>query len=243
MPPSYYATTKYETTSYYTEALKYYTTKEPESYYTEAPKYYSAPSYYNEVPAYYTTKTVEYYTEVIMVNNGLLLLGVESLMTNGVPMSPGYGGYQTTTPASDCTTTTYATTSYYTEASKYYTTNVPDSVPSYYTEAPSHRSITQLRMQRQLTTPRLQSTTLLSATAPRLQLITPPTVEIYTEVPKHYSAPSYTTLTEPVTYYVASTFYTTAAPSYYAEPKYYTEDPVYYTITYATLCYYTEALM
>jgi hypothetical protein len=63
----------------------------------------------------------------------VLLLGVESLMaglTTGVPMSPGYGGYETTTPASGCTTTTYATTSYYTEASKYYTTNVPD----YYTK-------------------------------------------------------------------------------------------------------------
>jgi hypothetical protein len=47
-------------------------------------------------------------------------------LTTGVPMSPGYGGYQTTTPVSDCTTTTYATTSYYTEASKYYTTNAPD---------------------------------------------------------------------------------------------------------------------
>ncbi|EFX88260.1 LOW QUALITY PROTEIN: hypothetical protein DAPPUDRAFT_234827 [Daphnia pulex] len=185
-PPSYYATTTYDTTSYYTEAPKYYTTKEPEyytttnaapAYYTEAPKYYSAPSYYTEVPAYYTTKTVEYYTEVIM--------GAESLMagfTTGVPKSPGYGGYQTTTPASDCTTTTYATTSYYTEASKYYTTN-------------------------------------------------------------YYSAPSYTTLTEAVKYYVASTFYPTATPSYYAEPKYYTEAPVYYTTTYATLCYYnTEAL-
>jgi hypothetical protein len=74
-PPSYYATTTYDTTSYYTEAPKYYTTKEPEcytttnaapAYYTEAPKYYSAPSYYTEVPAYYTTKTVEYYTEVII---------------------------------------------------------------------------------------------------------------------------------------------------------------------------------
>jgi hypothetical protein len=83
---------------------------------------------------------------------------------------------------------------------------------------------------------------MLSATAPRLQRITPPTVENYTEVTKNYSAPSYTTPTEAAKYYVASTFYTTAAPSYYAEPKYYTEDPVCYTTTYATLCYYTEAL-
>jgi hypothetical protein len=37
MPPSYYATTTYDTTSYYTKApkyLKYYTTKEPECYTT-----------------------------------------------------------------------------------------------------------------------------------------------------------------------------------------------------------------
>ncbi|XP_046450629.1 mucin-12-like [Daphnia pulex] len=265
-PPSYYATTTNDTTSYYTEAPKepeyYTTTNAAPAYYTEAPKYYSAPSYYTEVSAYYTTETVEYYTEVIMVNNGLLLLGVESLMaglTTGVSMSPGYGGYQTTTPASDCTTTTtYATTSYYTEASKYYTTNIPDCIQKHKLSRvttqkprsiilprvppPSHRSITQLRMQRQLTTPRFSRTTLLSATPPRLQLITPLTVENFTEVPKYYSAPSYTTLTEAAKYYVALTFYTTAAPSYYAEPKYYTEDPVCYTTTYATLCYYTEAL-
>jgi hypothetical protein len=97
-------------------------------------------------------------------------------------------------------------------------------------------------MQCQVTTPRLPSTTLLLATAPRLQLITPPTVENYTEVSKYYSAPSYTTLNEAAQYYVASTFYTTAASSYYAEPKYYTEAPDYYTKTYATLCYYIEAL-
>jgi hypothetical protein len=29
-------------------------------------QYNSAPSYYTEVPAYFTTKTVEYYTEVII---------------------------------------------------------------------------------------------------------------------------------------------------------------------------------
>jgi hypothetical protein len=69
-----------------------------------------------------------------LVNYGVLLLGVGSLMaglTTGVPMSPGYGGYQTTTPASDLLVNNkYATTSYCTEASKYYTTNAPD----YYTK-------------------------------------------------------------------------------------------------------------
>jgi hypothetical protein len=109
---------------------------------------------------------------------------------------------------------------------------------------PQRRRLTarQQHTERPVTTPRLPSTALLSATAPRLQLITSSTVENYTELPKYYYSPSYTTLTEAAMYYVASTFYTTAAPSYYAEPKYYTEAPApYYTTTYATLCYYTEA--
>ncbi|EFX88370.1 hypothetical protein DAPPUDRAFT_234547 [Daphnia pulex] len=260
-PPSYYATTTYDTASYYTEAPKYYTTKEPEyytttnaaqAYYTEVPKYYSAPSYYTEVSTYYTTKTVEYYTQVIMVNSGLLLLlGVESLMvglTTGVPMSPGYGGYQTTTPASDCTTTTSTTTSYYTEASKYYTTNVPDSVPSYYTEAPKYYSSPSSTTKSSEYYTTTYAVPAYYTDAPKyysaLSYCTKaPAYHNTNEVPKNYSAPSYTTLTEAVKYYVASTFYAAAAPSYYAEPKYYTEAPVYYTTTYATLCYYyTEAL-
>jgi hypothetical protein len=52
-----------------------------------------------------------------LVNYGVvLLLVVLSLMaglTTGVPMSTGYGGYQTATPASYYTTT-YAATGYYT---------------------------------------------------------------------------------------------------------------------------------
>jgi hypothetical protein len=70
------------------------------------------------------------------VNYGVvLILVVVSLMagsTTGVPMSPGYGGYQTATPPPYCTTT-YATAGYYTEDPKY-----PKyySAPSYYTEAP-----------------------------------------------------------------------------------------------------------
>jgi hypothetical protein len=63
-----------------------------------------------------------------------------------------------------------------------FTTQKPRSIILPRALTPSHHSITQLRLQRQLTTPRLPSTTLLSATAPRLQLITPPTVENYTEV-------------------------------------------------------------
>ncbi len=49
----------------------------------------------------------------------------------------------------------------------------------------------------------------------------------YTETPKYYSAPSYTTTTETAKYHAAPTYYTAAAaPSYYVEPEYYTEAPV-----------------
>ncbi|EFX67850.1 hypothetical protein DAPPUDRAFT_260982 [Daphnia pulex] len=55
-------------------------------------------------------------------------------VTTGVPMSSGYGGYQTATPPSYYTTkSTYATSTYYTEPHKYYTTEL--SAPAYYTDA------------------------------------------------------------------------------------------------------------
>jgi hypothetical protein len=62
-----------------------------------------------------------------LVNYGVvLLLGVVSLMAGsatGVPMSPGYGGYQTATPPPYYTATTFAKTSYNTtKAPEYYTT-------------------------------------------------------------------------------------------------------------------------
>jgi hypothetical protein len=48
-------------------------------------------------------------------------------------MSPGYGGYQTETPAS-YHTTTYVATGYYTpKALEYYT--ITNYVPNFYTEA------------------------------------------------------------------------------------------------------------
>jgi hypothetical protein len=53
--------------------------------------------------------------------------------TTGVPMSRGYGGYQTAT--SPPSYSTYATTSYYTEAHKYY------SDPSYLIEATKYYTI------------------------------------------------------------------------------------------------------
>jgi hypothetical protein len=66
-----------------------------------------------------------------LVNYGveLLLLSVVSLMagsTTGVPMFPGYGGYQTATPPPYYPKATYATTSYCTLVYKYYATKAPE---------------------------------------------------------------------------------------------------------------------
>ena len=65
-----------------------------------------------------------------LANYGVvLLLGVVSWMAGsatGVPTSPGYGGYRTATPPPYYTATTYDMSSYYIEASKYYTTKFPD---------------------------------------------------------------------------------------------------------------------
>jgi hypothetical protein len=83
-------------------------------------------------------------------------------------MSPGYGGYQSTTPSPCYPTTTFAPTGYYTEGHNYYTTKAPE----YYTAtnaAPLAKSPKILS-----TTPRLPSITQFLATTPRLQLITPP---------------------------------------------------------------------
>jgi hypothetical protein len=63
-----------------------------------------------------------------LVNYGvMLLLGVVSLMggsTTGVPMSPWYSANQTATPPPSYIT--YATTCFYTEVLKYYTTKAPE---------------------------------------------------------------------------------------------------------------------
>ncbi len=59
--------------------------------------------------------------------------------TIGVPMSPGYGGYQAATPPPFFTTTTYATTGYHTtKAAEYYTTTY--DAPNYYIEALKYNS-------------------------------------------------------------------------------------------------------
>jgi hypothetical protein len=65
-----------------------------------------------------------------LVNYGVvLLLGVESFVvgsTAGVQMSPGYGGYQSTTLLSYYSTSTDAALAYYTKALKYYTTKASE---------------------------------------------------------------------------------------------------------------------
>jgi hypothetical protein len=90
----------------------------------------------------------------------------------GVTMSPGYGGYQSTTPP-PCYTTTFAPTGYYTEGHNYYTTKAPEYYtitkdPEYYTEAPKYYH---------------QFTGVLHVCCHSL----------YTEAPKYYSVPSYYT--------------------------------------------------
>jgi hypothetical protein len=72
----------------------------------------------------------------------VLLLGVVSLMagsTTGVPMSTWYGANQTATPPPSYTT--YATTSFCIEVFQYYTTKAPEfytttyAASSHYTDA------------------------------------------------------------------------------------------------------------
>jgi hypothetical protein len=65
----------------------------------------------------------------------VLIVSLITGSTTGIPMSPGYGRYQTSTPP-PYYTTTYATTSYYTEAPDYHTAVY--AAPAYYTEAPKY---------------------------------------------------------------------------------------------------------
>jgi hypothetical protein len=117
-------------------------------------------------------------------------------------MSPGYGGYQSTTPTPYYTTTTFARTGYYTGAHYYYTTKATE----YYTEADAAPSYIIKR-----TTPRLQSTKTIKS--PEYYTYVAPAC--CTEASKYYLVPSY--------YTEAPTYYTTKAAEYYTEPpKYYT---------------------
>jgi hypothetical protein len=132
-----------------------------------------------------------------MVNYGVvLLLGVVSLMTGsttGVPMSLGYGGYQSTTydapayfseapkyyttKASENYTTTYAAPAYYTEASKYY------SAPSYYTEAPTYYTTTAAEYY-------TEPTKYYTTKVPEYYTTTYAAPTYFTDAPKYYSVPS-----------------------------------------------------
>jgi hypothetical protein len=86
--------------------------------------------------------------------------------TTVVPMSHGYGGYQTATSPPNYTTK-YATTSYYTEAQKYY------SDPSYYSEAPAYY-ITEAHLYYTTKAPEYYTTTYAAPA-------------YYTEAPMHYT--------------------------------------------------------
>jgi hypothetical protein len=143
---------------------------------------------------------------ICLVNYGVvLLLGVVSLMagsTTGVPMSPGYGGYQAT-----------AAQEYYTTSSPYYTITSIYVTPAARTPRPS--STTSPRMQsitRKLTM--LPATTLKPRSNYTTTCATP---ESCNDAPKYYSAPSFYTKAP----YCNNT---TEAPEYYT-----TEAPEYYT--------------
>jgi hypothetical protein len=156
-----------------------------------------------------------------IVDDGVVLLpfvvSLKAGSITGVPMSPGYGGYQSTTPLPYYTTTTFAPTGYYTEAHNYYITKAPEYYtadnaapsyiikdPEYYTEAPK----------------------CYTTKSPEYYTYVAPAY--YTEVSKNYLVPSY--------YTEAPTYYTTKAVEYYTEsPNYYTTKALeYYTTTYAS---------
>jgi hypothetical protein len=111
----------------------------------------------------------------------VLLLGVGSLMaglTTGVPMSPRKGGYQTATPPSYYTTTTYAMTCYYTRVLKCYIAKAPEYytttyvAPSYYTKAPKDYT---------------EASNYYTSKAPKYYTTTYAAPAYYTEVPQYYT--------------------------------------------------------
>ncbi|EFX77688.1 hypothetical protein DAPPUDRAFT_105963 [Daphnia pulex] len=187
--------------------------------------------------------------------------------TTGVPMSSWYGGYQTATPTPYIPKATYATTSYYTEVFKYYTTKAPGfytttyAAPSHYTDALKYNSA-----------PSYYTTKATNCYTEAPADVSTKTVEYYTEAAKYYSAPIYTTTTEAAkpqvlhrrsrllhnnvcclvttpslpstTSLKAPEFYTSmyAAPAYYTEALHYynTEALMYYTTTCDSPSYYTD---
>ncbi|EFX77678.1 hypothetical protein DAPPUDRAFT_105940 [Daphnia pulex] len=187
--------------------------------------------------------------------------------TTGIPMSIWYGGYQTATPTPYIPKATYATTSYYTEVFKYYTTKAPGfytttyAAPSHYTDALKYNSA-----------PSYYTTKATNCYTEAPADVSTKTVEYYTEAAKYYSAPIYTTTTEAAkpqvlhrrsrllhnnvcclvttpslpstTSLKAPEFYTSmyAAPAYYTEALHYynTEALMYYTTTCDSPSYYTD---
>jgi hypothetical protein len=111
--------------------------------------------------------------------------------------------------------------------------------------SPKRLSTTPPSILSQPTTPKSPSTTRLrmlpQSTTPRLQLISMPKRSSTTPNRTSTTLPRSTQPQLRDKYYVAQTYNTAAAPSYYVELKYYTEAPVYYTTTYATPRYYDEA--
>ncbi|EFX82166.1 hypothetical protein DAPPUDRAFT_241312 [Daphnia pulex] len=246
---------QHQSVEYYTVAPKYYTINQPERvtttyaatvYYTEARKYNSAPSYFIESPALHHINGRilhrRHHFAIIVSNHRLWchaavrLCIVDGWIDLWCADSPGYGEYQSTTPPLPYyTTTTFASTGYYTEAVKYYTTKASDYytktyvAPSYYTKTPEYN----IEASNYYTTKSTEYTTKYAAPA------------YYTKAPHYYI---HKTLE-----YFTSVYHGTAPPSYYTTTygmtSYYTEAPEYYTIkasdyytkTSAELSYYTEA--
>ncbi|XP_046653125.1 uncharacterized protein LOC124343717 [Daphnia pulicaria] len=193
---------------------------------------------------YYLSPTA-FFLFVIVVNYGVVLplvivyCWVDHCCT-GVSWD---GGYQTATSPPNYTTS-YVTTSYYTEAHK-------NSDPSYYTEAHKYYTI---KASEYFTT--TYAATAYYTEAPKYYSAP----AYYTGTPKYYSASSYIPTTEAVfittqLFFHRSTviriitprfavYYTKiyAAPSYYTEaPVYYnTKAPEYYTTTYASPAFYKK---
>ncbi|EFX83501.1 hypothetical protein DAPPUDRAFT_240030 [Daphnia pulex] len=142
---------------------------------------------------------------------------------------------------------TYATTSYYTEVFKYYTTKAPKfytttyAAPSHYTDALKYYSAPSCYTTKATEHDYACCPILLhrgsSCYTEALADYSTKTVEYHTEAAKYYSAPIYTNTTEAAKYYVLLTYYTEAALSYFVEQKYCTDAPVHYT---AAPKYYTE---
>ncbi|EFX87387.1 hypothetical protein DAPPUDRAFT_235695 [Daphnia pulex] len=163
----------------------------------------------------------------VKLNYGVvLLLGVESLMvgsTTGLLMFTGHGGDQAT-----------AAKEYYTTPPPYYATKSTYATSTYNTEAPQVLHHQGSRVTLQITLPRVTSPKRLSTTTEAAKYYV---AQAYNTA----AAPSY--YVELKYYTKAAVNYTTtyATPSYYDEaPNYYTEEATCYTSTYSAPVYYTE---